>query len=157
MKKRLLVFIMVLFGSIGSTYAGEGNIYIFVSFSMPKESIKEWMNAAQEIGAPLIIRGLVHNSFKETIQQVSTLTQDNRGGVQLNPTLFQRFQIDKVPAVVVANNEKCLPTQTCRDEYDVVYGNVTLSYALKKIADRKDALSSTVLLALTKLRETHAS
>lgn len=155
MKRVLLIVLFFLCGMM-PLYAATGNIYIFISFSMPNESIKGWMAEVEKIGAPVVIRGLVNNSFKETWKKVSEFTHDNKGGVQLDPNLFRRFQIDKVPAVVIAKNDSCLPTQTCMDEYDVIYGDVTLSYALKKIADRNDALSPIALAALTKLRDKHA-
>lgn len=155
--KRLLLIALFILCNMTSAYAETGNIYIFISFSMSNESIKGWMNESKKIGAPVIIRGLVNNSFKDTLQKVSDLTHDNQGGVQLDPNLFRRFQIEKVPAVVVAKNESCLPSQTCIDEYDVIYGDVTLAYALKKIADKNDTLSSIALTALTKLRDEHAA
>ena len=135
--------------------AASSNILIFVSFSMPKTSIKGWINEGQKIETPIIIRGLVHNSFKETIQKLNELAQDHHGGLQLDPTLFQRYNIQKVPALVVTNNSKCLPNQTCKEDYDVVYGDVTLSYALNKIANQNDNVSEIARDALLKLRNNH--
>lgn len=154
--KRVLLIVSFMIFSITPLYAATGNVYIFISFSMPNESIKGWMNEGEKIGAPVVTRGLVNNSFKETLKKVSEFTHDNKGGVQIDPNLFRRFHIDRVPAVVVSKNESCLPTQTCMDEFDVIYGDVTLSYALKKIAVRNDALSPIALNALTKLRDQHA-
>lgn len=117
----------------------KSSVMIFVSFSMPKESLKEWMMEANEIHAPLIIRGLVKNSFKETTNQVASLLTNHQGGVQLDPELFKRFGIRQVPAVVVTDTN-CLPSQTCT--FDVIYGDVTLAYALEKIAHADDTVSS---------------
>src|ERR1700721_885673 len=77
--------------------AADGDILIFVSFSMPKESLKGWMDEAEKIHAPLVIRGLVNNSFKETVKKMTELANDNHGGVQLDPTLFKAFNIKQVP------------------------------------------------------------
>lgn len=152
-----VIFIASLFFSmsISICHADTGNILIFSSFSMPKNSIKGWMKEGEKIHAPIVIRGLVNNSFKETIQKIGELTQDNQGGVQLDPTLFQRYKIDKVPAVVVTNGANCLPNQSCKEEYDVVYGDVTLAYALKKIADQNDQVSPIAETALIELRKNH--
>lgn len=128
-------------------------VLIFVSFSMPKESLKGWMMEAEKIDAPIIIRGLIHNSFKETTQTMKDLIKDNHGGVQLDPQQFKKYQINKVPAVVVTSNSTCLPTQSCIEHYDVVYGNVTLAYALSKIAAEKDEVSEIAKNQLQKLKE----
>lgn len=151
MRSMVLLFFSTLVLSVQMAYAGTGKIYIFISFSMPKESIKEWMDESQKAGASLVIRGLVNNSFKETIQKMSEFTQGNKGGLQLDPNLFKRFHIEKVPAVVVADTEICPPTITCQEQYDVIYGNVTLAYALKKIVIRQDAVSSIAKSGLSRL------
>ncbi|MCE3237357.1 MAG: putative type-F conjugative transfer system pilin assembly protein TrbC [Gammaproteobacteria bacterium] len=116
-------------------------VIIFVSFSMPKESLREWIEAGEMIHAPLVLRGLVNNSFKETVKKVNELIQNNHGGIQIDPTLFKKFHITQVPAVVVSNSATCLLTSLCPDEFDVVYGDVELAYALRKIRNEKDSLS----------------
>jgi len=84
---------------------------------------------------------------------MNELIQDNQGGLQVDPELFQRFSIDKVPAVVVVIPHTCLPTQTCEDEFDVIYGDVKLEYALKKVVDKKDRLSAIAEAGFYQLRE----
>ena len=133
--------------------AEQARILIFVSFSMPEKSLKTWMYDADKIQAPLIIRGLINNSFKETTTAIYKLVKDGSGGMQIDPTLFNRFQIEKVPAVVVTQSESCLPNQSCIDNYDVFYGDVGLEYALKRIAREKDELSVVAEEASQKLKE----
>lgn len=127
-------------------------VLIFVSFSMPKASLRGWLKQADRLNAPVIIRGLVHNSFRDTTTAVMALVTDNRGGVQLDPTLFKRFHIDKVPAVVVIDTA-CLAKEDCQN-FHVVYGDVTLDYALKEIARQNDSLSLYAESALQQLKET---
>ena len=78
---------------------------------------------------------------------MAELIKDNHGGVQIDPTLFRQFQINQVPAVVVLNETNCLPSQSCLESYDVIYGDVTLDFALKRIADQHDSLSSVAMRA----------
>lgn len=99
-------------------------ILIFVSFSMPKESIKSWIAQAKKVGAAVYIRGLVNNSFKDTTKAVHELVQDQPGGLLIDPTLFKKYAIAQVPAVIV----------TSGDSFDAIYGDVTLDYALEKIS-----------------------
>lgn len=127
------------------------NIIIFVSFSMPDESLKGWLREANMINAPVIVRGFVNNSFKDTINKIGALTKDNHGGIQIDPTLFQRFHVDKVPAVVVVKEPNCITGMSCTFDYDIVYGDVKLSYALKKIVDEEDDFSIIAKNALTQL------
>lgn len=151
---RLLMIILFLLMST-ITYADNSTspIITFVSFSMPKESLKQWLGEAKQIHAPVIIRGLIDNSFKETINQMSQLINDNQNGVQLDPTLFKKFNIDKVPALVVRENNTCLATQSCIDKYDVIYGDVSMEYALNKIILKNDDLSNIAQNALQTLRD----
>ena len=79
---------------------------------MPTESIKGWITQAQKINAPIYIRGLVNNSFKDTMQVINILAQDqnnqqdqqnqkNQIGLLIDPALFKKYSITQVPAVVV--------------------------------------------------------
>ena len=133
----------------------DAHVLIFASFSMPKESLKALSNQANQVGAPVIIRGLVNNSFKETVKK---LTEFNllQTGIQIDPLLFKRFGIQKVPAVVVTNNIACPPNQTCLAQFDVLYGNIPLSYALKVIANKNDPVSHFAVEALQKMQVNHA-
>lgn len=121
----------------------DSSIKIFVSFSMPKESLKGWLMQAQKIKAPVYIRGLVNNSFKETIKFVGAIinNSDINYGMLIDPSPFKNYEISEVPAVVVTN----------RDDFDVIYGDVTLDYALEKIADSSKQ-SNILHSAISKLR-----
>lgn len=120
-------------------------IIIFVSFSMPKESVKGWITQAQKISAAVYIRGLVNNSFKDTTKIISGLVQDQSGGLLIDPTVFKKYSITQVPAVVVVNDAS----------FDVIYGDVTLDYALEKISKTMEGDKQKILLdAIKKLRNT---
>lgn len=148
----LLSFLLTVFSNcyaVGNKL--DSNVLIFVSFSMPDASIKVLMQEAKTIHAPLVIRGLVNNSFKETLARFNNLAKDNRGGIQLDPTLFQRYQVKQVPAFVVLKPNQCLPTQTCREDFNIIYGNVHLKFALEQMAVRNDEIAPIAKALLTKL------
>ncbi len=158
MKRHFLLGILIAsitLNGYADTRPPHAPILIFVSFSMPDASIKGWMNEAEIIHAPVVIRGLIHNSFKETYRKMAELSQNNHGGVQLDPTLFERFHIEKVPALVVSSAHPCLPNQTCEEDFDVLYGDVTAEYALTKIMSRDDSVSLIAKEALAQLHEAH--
>ena len=155
MRIKQFIIISIFTMALNSICYGESesNVLIFVSFSMPQKSLKGWMREAEKIHAPVVIRGLVNNSFKATIQKMTELASDNHGGIQIDPTLFKTFNIKQVPAVVVTNSGNCLPNQSCPNKYDVVYGDVHLDYALEKVSRQNDDLSSIAQTALETLRE----
>ena len=57
-------------------------------------------------------------------------------GALIDPTLFQRFGIDQVPTVVVAEAAAgaCTPTDCPVPEHVKIAGDVPLRYALDRIA-----------------------
>jgi type-F conjugative transfer system pilin assembly protein TrbC len=118
-------------------------VYVFISFSMPKESLQQWAAQAKKVHAPLVIQGLVDDSFTKTQQAVAALSSENQSGVVLDPRLFRQYHIQQVPAVVVVNPsalKPCLPNQSCwnPEVNDVIIGDVGLEGALQAIADRGD-------------------
>lgn len=109
-------------------------ILIFVSFSMPETSLIAYLHDAKKWHASVIIRGLIENSFQKTFMRVAKLVKDSGGeGMQLNPLLFKQFSVETVPAIVVSNEKKIASDSK---NFDVLYGDVPLSYALKVINER---------------------
>lgn len=104
--------------------SGAPQILIFISFSMSDTSIRQWAVQAEQLGAKLVLRGFVGNSFKETVVAAHRLfAKDNLGGFIIDPFAFQKYQIQTVPAVVAEVD----------GEYDVVFGDIGLFEALKII------------------------
>jgi conjugal transfer pilus assembly protein TrbC len=114
-------------------------VIIFVSFSMPDESIVAYLRDARKLHACVVIRGLINNSFKETFKKMASLVkQAGISGVELNPPLFKRFSVSHVPAVVVLpiSEKQVANTLYFSDtDFDVVYGDIPLFDALKTIRD----------------------
>lgn len=112
---------------------------IFVSFSMPKDSLLAYLRDAKKQHAALVICGLINNSFQKTFRAVNDLVQESKGdGVLLNPLWFKKFKIKQVPAVVVINKDShCLKESNCSESnYSVLYGDISLNSALNEIANR---------------------
>lgn len=129
-KNIILVFSIIVgaffYDGHGKSYANgteTSDVIVFLSFSMPKNSLRLWIKQAYESGASVVIRGLHKDSFNKTTSIVSELISEEGGGVQIHPDLFKQYKIEKVPAVLVRNAEKI----------DVVYGDVGLDSALNRI------------------------
>jgi conjugal transfer pilus assembly protein TrbC len=115
------------------------SLIIFVSFSMPEQSIVSYIRGAKKIHASVVIRGLINNSFKDTFLKMSSIVKKaGDGGVELNPPLFTKFGISQVPAIVILPSEKINYSDTIYfsdTDFDVVYGDIPLFDALKIIRD----------------------
>lgn len=77
-------------------------VLIFVSFSMPDKALQDYYLSAQKYKARLIIRGLKNNSFQETKEKIKDLGIS----VDIDPNLFEEYQISKVPTIVVVEKEQ---------------------------------------------------
>lgn len=98
---------------------------VFVSFSMPDLSLKQIITDAARYHIPVVIRGLIDNSFKKTVARIFELIKENnKGGVSINPIWFKRYSINTVPACVVKSG----------DNFDVIYGNIKIKNMLEIIA-----------------------
>ena len=137
--------------------ARKQSVMVFVSLSMPRQSLIALLRDANKIKASVIMRGLVHDSFKETVQEIASLVKEaDSGGIALDPLAFKKFHIETVPAVVVVSpDHPCLMQQHCdrHRDYDVMFGNIPLSAALKEIRDRGVAASDEARHAFDLLQE----
>ncbi len=116
-------------------------ILVFISFSMPEQSLKLWAEQASCIKAPLVIRGFVENSIQQTTQKAFELFgSDGMPELLVDPEAFERFNIQTVPAVVAvshthspANDQAETLTES---PFEVVYGDTSLEDALTLMLSR---------------------
>jgi type-F conjugative transfer system pilin assembly protein TrbC len=99
-------------------------LYIFVSFSMSDTTWLSLSKEAEGIGGILVLRGLPENSFKQLAVKMHNLRKQGlRATVQIDPRLFVKYNIDKVPCFVTTEEER----------FDKLSGNVSLAFALDKM------------------------
>ena len=110
-----------------------GKFWVFVSYSMPDQSLAQWAEQVQRAGGVLVFRGFKDNSLMKTQEDLMKRGALFAGRVIVDPTLFTCFSIDRVPAVVVSQGDEA--HQRCT-QFDVIYGDIGLSYALKQIAEK---------------------
>lgn len=114
-------------------------LMVFVSFTMPAESLKRIVSQAHRVGASVILNGFKDNSLKATASAIKQLGEVG-GNVLINPNAFAKYEIKTVPMVVLAkpeslaqlNNEGCALPGT----YVAVGGDVSLDYSLDEIIKR---------------------
>ena len=127
--------------------ATEGAL-LFVSFSMPEPLLLELADEAYALNIPLVIRGLVDNDFKKTIETFARLRDHAEkqhrhfDGLSVDPLWFAQFHIESVPALVLSPSlSVCDASRACDPRFDVVYGNSQLKKGLSVIAERGDSAS----------------
>lgn len=106
---------------------------VFISFSMPEQLLQETLIESARLHIPAILNGLHQNSMPKTVAQIMTLSKVIPNlNLQIDPTAFARFKILQVPALVVSSDKG----------FDVMYGNLTLTEALKRIAEHANESDS---------------
>ncbi len=95
-------------------------LIVFVSFSMPEESLKALFEALEiNPDVKLVLRGLIDDSMDKTARKINDL-----GGVlEINPELFDRYQIQQVPTFVMVKGDGT----TLK-----LAGNITLNHARER-------------------------
>lgn len=131
-------------------------LLVFISASVPRESLRRLARQAASVGAPLVLRGVVGGDFPATAEFMRDIlgependgrppaTFSKQGHSQtkpralIDPTLFARFDVRQVPAVVLVPDGACVTgIRACPHATPVhvhVAGDVTLDYALDHIA-----------------------
>lgn len=94
---------------------------IFVSFTMPDVVLKSLYLQANKHGGVLLLRGLKNGSFKETAAHIKSLGI----GVQIDPMAFRKYCIDRVPTIVLAQDNK----------FYAISGNLSFNYAREKLLE----------------------
>lgn len=119
---------------------------IFVSFSMPEDALRSLLLEAAVTGSPVLLRGLSENSMQRTAARLGELVDiENHGetntgkatpSVAIDPTLFERFGVDKVPTFVLPLKAiaSCTPEGCPVPEHLKIAGDVSLDYALGVMA-----------------------
>ncbi len=109
-------------------------ILAFVSFSMPKQSLRLLSEQLSKIGGTLVLRGLVENSISKTVAKTIELFGDKEvGGFSVDPEAFKQHQVRAVPAVVIIPKKSC-KKEPCQSEFDIVYGDVPLEESLERFS-----------------------
>lgn len=118
-------------------------VIAFVSLTMPDTSLRQLLMQSAQFQVPLIVRGVQPDGFTATINRMNKLIKNKdkpiNSGFAINPQWFTQFAITQVPAFVAIKPGKCRMKQPCHpDDFDVVYGNVSMYDALSILAQHGD-------------------
>ncbi|MEN8236794.1 MAG: type-F conjugative transfer system pilin assembly protein TrbC [Pseudomonadota bacterium] len=76
--------------------ANSSGLLVFVSFSMPELTLRNYSRDVKKVGGRLLVRGLLDDSFKVTQQRLRQL------GIELDidPDLFTKYKVQQVPSFI---------------------------------------------------------
>lgn len=112
-------------------------LYLFVSLSMPEPALRRLIAQAAQARATVLVRGLSDGSLRKTAARLQALIGQQQVALQIDPRPFDQFDIQRVPAFVLART--ALPAEcasnACRNDAAFVRtsGDVSLDYALAYI------------------------
>lgn len=112
-------------------------VMVFTSLTMPDATLKQLLKQSEQLQVPLIIRGVLPQGFPATAKRIIKLLDNGQkpptnSGFAINPNWFKQFNIQYVPAFVSIKQGHCLPKTPChKNDYDIVYGNISLYEALE--------------------------
>ncbi|WP_338126453.1 type-F conjugative transfer system pilin assembly protein TrbC [Vibrio mediterranei] len=112
-----------------------------MSLNMPQSSLIPLLRQASELGAPVMIRGVLPQGFKATIDAVYQLMAQMQqqhlpplGGVSIDPHAFTTWHVTRVPTFVLQEAETSPPNLAEPSPTDRLVGNLTPMAALKQFA-----------------------
>ena len=120
-------------------FSKEENVdfYMFASFGLSDSLLRQMLDYAKIYNGVIVLRGLKNNSFKQTAEHVQRLSKEGEeAAIIIDPTLFKQFEVERVPAYILAKQEKCPVGLSCKPSYDKITGNITPKYALEKFVEK---------------------
>lgn len=124
----------------GSSDFMAGRAYLFISSSMPKETMQALLNDAGKLGISVFLNGNIGPDplkFGGTQAYMNTLDIKTPPELFIHPDAFKMFKIDRVPALVVAasNVQDNLDEQGCAapTDFDIMRGDLSLASNMRKI------------------------
>jgi len=129
---------------------------IFVSFSMPRESLLRIVEQSEITGARLIFRGFKGDKMTDMAAHISALLGKHRVEAVIHPPAFTQFKVNQVPALVLARSEAGDQLDSgCAqpNRYVKVTGDVSQDYALEYIERTSPQWAATARLFGDKIKE----
>ena len=129
---------------------------IFVSFSMPRESLRRIVEQSERTGARLIFRGFYGDKMTDMAAHIGALLGKHHVEAVIHPPAFSQFEVNQVPALVLARSDAGNQLDSgCAqpDRYVKVTGDVSQDYALEYIERTSPQWAATARLFGDKIKE----
>ncbi len=120
-----------------------GRAYLFVSSSIPKQTLENLLNDAGKLNIAVFLKGNIGDDplkFMGTQKFMNTMNIKTPPELFIHPDAFQMFKIDRVPALVIAASDvkDRLDEQGCAapEDYDMISGDLRLSANIAEIYEK---------------------
>lgn len=126
--------------NISDADSSQTELRVFISSSMPIESIRQYFIDSGKYNAVLVLNGIPGGSFKklqEFIQSISNDISNNeelKGNLVIDDGAFSKFGIQVVPTIVLSDADGRI--------YDKIVGNISLRDALTQFSKGSQELGS---------------
>lgn len=157
----------------GRVFSPNERVYIFISSSVPTETLRAYLHDINKVGDPniiMVMRGFIGGMkylkptqrFIASLQKVDPLCDGTKekckmmaGNLIVDPLLFRKYNVSQVPAIVYASNvilkdsgqSEGQESNVSVSESFTLSGDVPLSFALNSIY--KEAKSDSLKKAQT--------
>lgn len=102
---------------------GKHQLFVFISFSMPIQSLKQLVMQAARYNGVLVLRGLYRSSMLQTVERLHALRKEGVRAI-IHPQLFAEFEVGAVPTFILKGSDTGV--------IDRISGNVSLEYVLEQ-------------------------
>lgn len=122
-------------------------LVVFASLSMPEGSLLKLGRDVKKAGGVIVLRGMKYGiageDWARSVEAMKPLVQTG-AEIQINPALFQLFEVRSVPTMIVSPtgvaDKGCTEGRCAAGQFATVVGDVSLDYAMDKLVDRKTRL-----------------
>jgi conjugal transfer pilus assembly protein TrbC len=143
---------------VDSEQLGNPTIYIFVSSSMPEQTLKNYADTVAKLAGDgiMVLNGTIGDpqNLKPTLNFITKLNcgktldelqknyeQCNVSQVDINPLLFRIFNVREVPAIVWSNISYAellgmanMGESLNSNQYGLIYGDMSVEHALERFS-----------------------
>lgn len=117
----------------------QGDLYVFVSFSLGEKALLNLAFEAKRYGATLVLRGFKEESYAKTVAALHNIITKSGEGVIVDPELFSLFSVSSVPTFILTKPIPPLIDERVQTPmHDRLQGHVSIQYVLETIAKEGD-------------------
>lgn len=107
------------------------NIALFLSFTtLDKDTVLMYAKQAVKYNIPIVLRGFINNSFKETGTYIKVIREQfPELTILIDPPAYEKYDITVIPALVVSKSAANPIKDGCNSpgDYVKVYGEVSIA------------------------------
>lgn len=141
-------------------FNNKDRVLIFISESVPIKTLRSYARDLEKVGGVFVMRGMIGGlkyikpqaMFAAEVLRVDQSCRTNcrfRGTeILVDPIMFRKYGIEKVPAIVVQSGlnvfDYCHTTAKFNIEKNIIYGDSSLKFALKSLIefDKRESVKS---------------